>query len=276
MTCGDIEKYIPDYLEGSLEPELLQTFERHLQSCENCRKEIAELRNVWEKVANLPEEQPSPALRKRFYESLDAYTSGLESAGPRIRVLRIINDRLERILPRKPLMQIAAALLLFAAGLLAGSRSDIFSGSYSAELTEMRSEMSQLNKLLVFTLLDQSSPSKRLQAIDMISNMEYADEDIVEALVNIASDDPNVNVRVASVEALQETNDLKSISTQMFAALIKQTSPLVQLSIIEFLVSIREDRAINLFKEMLTRKDLDQTVRNRLELAIAQLNATQA
>ena len=41
MTCREFADFINDYLERTLPFEVRQTFERHLQRCENCRRYLA-------------------------------------------------------------------------------------------------------------------------------------------------------------------------------------------------------------------------------------------
>ena len=72
MNCEQIAELLPDYLQESLKPEQRDLVDGHLQSCEQCREEIA----LWQKLALLPEEQPGPALRTRFKAMLDAYQEG--------------------------------------------------------------------------------------------------------------------------------------------------------------------------------------------------------
>ena len=72
MKCEQIAEYLPDYLQASLRPEQSQTVEQHLASCADCSEVIA----LWQKLGELPEEQPSAESRQRFEAMLHAYQTG--------------------------------------------------------------------------------------------------------------------------------------------------------------------------------------------------------
>ena len=61
MTCREfIEEFLPEYLEGSLDPGLVRDLERHLEACKPC---VAFL-NTYRRVAGLargaePAEMPA-------------------------------------------------------------------------------------------------------------------------------------------------------------------------------------------------------------------------
>jgi anti-sigma-K factor RskA len=62
---------IPAYALGALEAEESTALERHLQTCESCRQELAAYRATSDRVlAMLPARQPSAALRKRLQARL--------------------------------------------------------------------------------------------------------------------------------------------------------------------------------------------------------------
>lgn len=266
MNCEQFDKLIPEYLYGEVQQPELTQFNEHLENCSSCKAELDSLRDVWVKVGTLPNDQPSESLQTGFNQMLDAYSEGALNK-PHTRSGTVLLS----FLPKRPIMQIAAALILFAAGALSGSR--IFTGPevYLTEIKQMRTEMHQMNRLVALTLIDQSSASKRLQGIRMISQMEDTDNAITDILLDLILNDPNVNVRMASASVLRDLSRFNMITTRLISALFNQTSPLVQISMVDLLVSIGDKKAASVFHEMLQKDDLDKSVRERLELAIAQL-----
>src|SRR5689334_13945723 len=62
---------IPAYALGALDVEEAAALERHLQTCESCRQELAAYRATSDRaLAMLPPQQPSAALRKRLQARL--------------------------------------------------------------------------------------------------------------------------------------------------------------------------------------------------------------
>lgn len=62
---------LPAYALGALDAEDIAALEAHLQTCESCRTELAEYRQISDNLLTaLPPRQPSAALRKRLQSHL--------------------------------------------------------------------------------------------------------------------------------------------------------------------------------------------------------------
>ncbi len=62
---------LPAYALGALDAEELAALEAHLQTCESCRAELGEYRQISDSLLTaLPPRQPSAALRKRLQSQL--------------------------------------------------------------------------------------------------------------------------------------------------------------------------------------------------------------
>ena len=77
MSCEQIGELLPDYLQSSLSRAQKDAVEAHLAECADCRDEVA----VWQKLAQLPVEQPSAESRLRFEAMLHAYQEGRSDRG---------------------------------------------------------------------------------------------------------------------------------------------------------------------------------------------------
>jgi anti-sigma factor RsiW len=82
MKCDQVKEHIADYLAGALSPSEAEELDEHFAQCAACKQETAALSETWEMLGLLEQEQPSAQLRPRFYQSLEAYREGLESAAP--------------------------------------------------------------------------------------------------------------------------------------------------------------------------------------------------
>src|SRR5262249_48294175 len=76
MTSEEIRILIPQYLAGQLTPGERAFLESQLDTNVELRQEMEELRSLWEELGSLPQEQPSAALRARFYQKLNDVKSG--------------------------------------------------------------------------------------------------------------------------------------------------------------------------------------------------------
>lgn len=76
MRCEDLLRALNDYVDGTLDPAICETFERHLEGCNPCRIVIDNIRNTitlykGDDVYELPVEvkrKLQVALRARWRE----------------------------------------------------------------------------------------------------------------------------------------------------------------------------------------------------------------
>ena len=62
--CPDFD-LLQDFLDGELAPGQAHAIESHLAGCENCAREVANFRLVFQRLGNLPLWEPSPGLVDR-------------------------------------------------------------------------------------------------------------------------------------------------------------------------------------------------------------------
>jgi len=70
MKCKDVIELAHDYLEDTLELNQSLQVEKHLDSCNKCKKEIAALQKSIELASSLPIEYPSMAVWNNFVPEL--------------------------------------------------------------------------------------------------------------------------------------------------------------------------------------------------------------
>jgi len=71
MDCRLVRDHLDAYVDAELEPTPVIEFERHLDSCSECRNELALARLVQRSVRELPVEAASQALKQRIGRALD-------------------------------------------------------------------------------------------------------------------------------------------------------------------------------------------------------------
>jgi hypothetical protein len=272
--CQETRSRFPDYLTGDLEPGALDVVKHHVSTCDSCQRELEELTSTWTRLEILPEEQPGPNLRGNFYTMLESYQEGLEARplSPLGKLLEKINikDAWQGLLPRRPLYQFAMVLALLAIGLSAG----LFLRSPQVEkqqFAHLRQENQQVRRQLALTLLGQSSPSERLKGVNCSAYLEAPDNKLLETLLDTLDNDPNTNVRLSAVDALYLFADQPMVREGLVRSLQKQSSPLVQIALIDLMVQIREKQAVNSLKQLLENNKLNPEVKQRAQLSIKKL-----
>ena len=70
MSCNEICDKLSLYIDNELSDEEMQQMEEHLQSCENCQKELDEYKDLISILKSLPEEEPPEGYCARLHKKL--------------------------------------------------------------------------------------------------------------------------------------------------------------------------------------------------------------
>ena len=76
MKCEDVQIKLSPYQDGELKLEEQEGIRTHLQSCQVCRGEYAQLQSAWEALGKLPEIRPSPLFYERLVKRMNATPKG--------------------------------------------------------------------------------------------------------------------------------------------------------------------------------------------------------
>lgn len=270
MTCSQLHELIPDYLAGNLAHGAHEEIVAHLATCASCQQEVASLSNMWTRLEHLPQEQPSPMLRPRFYAMLEVYEQGLlhDHSAPSLRAR--LNTWLERWLPKQPVWQLAFTAAFMLIGIFLGTR--FMRDTHSAsEIVQLRGEVQSMQQMVALSLLQQPSPSDRLAGVSWVNQMQAPDQQVLNVLLQTLNDDPNVNVRLAAAEALSVYGNENAVRQGIVASLPRQTSPLVQIRLIKLLTELREKRAQETLQQLMQNERLNQEVRKQAEIGLKEL-----
>lgn len=272
MNCERVEALLPDYLHGSLAHDAADKLEQHLEQCVLCKETVT----LWNRLADLPQEQPSPLLRARFDAMLKTYQAARaekRTPGPR---------RNWNLLPflmggnwTRAAAGFAAAALLLVAGFAAGRftvRPDANSpGNADTEMSSVREELRDMRQLVVLSMLQQQSASERLQAVAMGTQQAQINPEVMQALLRTLRFDSSVDVRLAALNALSRYSSQPGVRAGLVDALQANQSPLVQVALIDRLVSMRETSAVAHLQQVRQDPALNPAVRQRAEWALGEL-----
>lgn len=273
MSCDKIKEWFADYLVGDLDDKPLAEVQAHLAACPSCRQELESLSAIWTKLGVIPQEQPSSHLRQRFYSMLEAYKEGMEKEKARARLGQVLSRLVERFMPRRPVYQLALSLLLLAIGLGGGYLLNSPARSAATnEISTLHQEVHDMRQTVALSLLKQASPSDRLMGVSWTSRLRTPDEKTIGALLETLNSDPSVSVRLAAVDALYLFYNHPQVRESLIASVAGQSSPLVQLSLINLLVELRERRAVDALQQLIQNQKLNPKVRKLAEMGLAQLS----
>jgi len=263
MNCEECRIRIPELCAATLDDKARTIVEMHLVSCIQCRNENEQLSKIWRGLGKIPAYEPGPGLRARFYEKLEAYQQGYVESGlvPRGTFFEWWRAR--------PALQFGLSLATLAIGFLAG-----FSLQHRREdsqLGQLHNEVTNMRQMVALSLMQQQSASDRLKGVNWAYRVEQPDTQVLAALLYTVNHDPNVNVRLAAVDALHAFTNSTVVTRGLTQAIARQDSPMVQIALIDQLTDMRDRGAMPALEALLSDKSVNPEVRQRAEWALGRL-----
>jgi anti-sigma factor RsiW len=272
MTCDESNLMWAEHLNHTLTPEQETQLQAHLASCEACRAEVGRLEAFWQDLGALPAQEPGVTMRTRFYDALAAYRDGAASGAGHL------FPRGGGSGGRPAWWQIAAGVALLALGATAGygvRSEEAHSAQAAAEVEQLRGEVNNMRQLVALSLMQQQSASERLRGVSWANRVQPSDKEVLTALIETMNHDPNVNVRLAAVDALRRfssSRETRPVALEAaIQALPRQNAPIVQVAIIDLLVDLREKDAAPELRRVVSDRDANNGVREHAQWALERL-----
>jgi HEAT repeat protein len=212
---------------------------------DNGDSHVSEPIDVWQMLEEIPAEPPdSAAMRHQFDAAVRA-----ERLAMRWRYARW------------PLAGMAAAAVLVLG--IAIGRATIAAPPPDPALTELRAELHDMRQMVTLSLLQQQSATERLKGVSFTSQIDRPGSEIVAALLDTLMHDPNVNVRLASIDALRRFAGRADVQRATLDALTTQTSPMVQIALIDMMVELNDREAVAPLRRLSRDDMVNEAVRER-------------
>lgn len=270
MNCVHIKELLTDYLNQELSQAERIQFEAHLAVCPDCQVEL-ELNLAMLKFF---EEQPVPPADPQV---LLAFDKMLSNYGQRKKESIWLKIRRNITVLKWPLSSrtLAFGFSMICTGLILGFI--LFKGqrpenSKSEEITALSLKIEQMQQTMLLTLLDNELATQRLRGVSYTKSLTNVKDPVVTALLTTLNNDPNVNVRIATLEALVQLGDNAKVREGLVRSLTQQESPLVQIALADAMVRLHEKRSIKIYEKMIHKESLNQIVKTKLNQTIKDLS----
>lgn len=266
IKCEDCREQLADWHMGRLDAVEKAELEQHLETCADCRDALAATQSVLDSISGLQDPEPSAQMKVNFRAMLDDFkatqekpvvTDGFWSRFKRSWVLR----------PRVSLTYIFIILVICTGAVYWFSRND----RQEAEVKELHAQVHDLKQTMMLAMLNNPLASERIKAVNYTGEMKRVDKHVIIALLAALNNDPNVNVRLSTLEALVQLAGNPEVRVGLIQSITKQDSPVIQLAIADVMLKLQEKRSVGSFKELLKQKDLDNEVKHRLKETITKL-----
>jgi hypothetical protein len=295
MTCETTQERLTARLCGALTAAELAEVKDHLAGCATCAAEATSLEELWRGLGEPGEAVPTERMRARLDALLAAEIAAMgERAAAPLPFPAPTPAMRDPATGASSLVHASTGplhrrVLALAAMLLVGlGLGYLVFGRSGDDVATLRREVGDLHTMVALSLLGKGSVSERLQGVAYSRevaverdfgivrgladrNVESganvpADqrEQVVAALFARLLEDPNVNVRLAALEALRPLAARDDRRGEFVAAVARQQSPLVALSLIDLLLESGSPAARQDLEQLLSNPRLDPVVRGYL------------
>jgi HEAT repeat protein len=140
----------------------------------------------------------------------------------------------------------------------------------TADLDQLRAELRDTRQIVVLSLMQQQSASERLRGVSWSNRIEKPDTEILSALLDTLMHDPNVNVRLAAVDALKKFGESQIVRRGTLQALMEQDSAVVQVALIDFMVELQDKDSVETLRTFARDMTVNEGVRQRAAWSLGQ------
>jgi hypothetical protein len=270
MKCEKYEEKLIGWLNNDISPADRDELEKHLESCVDCREELAAMQPVWDMMGTIETPEPSAHMKVKFQAMLDTYKQSVQDQKSSWISVREQFSRLWNWQPRWTMAySFVIGLIGFGCGYLLfhsskGSKQD-------QQLEALTSQVHELKQTMMLALLENPSASERIRGVSYTSEIKHADKEVINALLATLNNDPNVNVRLSTLDALAHLANHPEVREGLIQSIAQQDSPLLQSAIADVMLKLQEKRSVKSFRELLKQKDLNPGVRDKIKQTITQL-----
>lgn len=250
---------IIDYAEGNLTGELHSFVAKNIDTKEEWAKEHEQVKAVLEAMDQDVELIPNDSMKSEFEAMLREEMEMATANDPKTVIWG----------GQKRWMQVAAAVTILVVGVLVGKV--VTDNTRNNELQALRKEM-QATKELVIASLQNQSASSRLSAVNVSYTMNSLDDEMINVLIKTMNADPNTNVRLAALEALSRFADKQSVRAALIKSLSIQDKPIVQIALINLMVQLKEEKAIEPLKQIMEDENTLDVVKEEANFGVFKLS----
>ncbi|MGB0523858.1 MAG: HEAT repeat domain-containing protein [Flammeovirgaceae bacterium] len=264
MNKEEFESKLLDYMQGNLNPEEKQGMEAYMAQQGQDLSEFHELNTVWLKMEDLATPAPSTNMRDKFYQNLASFKQ--DEAQKKKTSLQLLLTFLTQLFQQAWAKQLAFGLLFALVGWVIGYQ--MRGNETLSNLESMATEMQHMKQVMMLSLMEQESASKRIKAVNMVHNMDNVDERVIKLLLKSLNEDPNINVRLVAAEALQNFTSRPLVRQNLIQSITTQESPLVQIALVDVLLSLQDNATSDALKALLENEKINLEVRKKAAQAL--------
>jgi hypothetical protein len=260
MKCEEYRERLADWHMGRLDAAATAKMGQHLNTCADCREALAATAFVLDSIGNLQDPEPSVQMKANFRAMLDDFKAAEKK--------KVSIGSIWSWLSRPGLSLAYGLIILLCAG---GAYLLGRSNKQGQEVQELHARVLERKQTMMLTMLDNPLASERMKAVNYTGDLKEVDKRVIGALLATLNNDPNVNVRLSTLEALAALGNHPEVRAGLIKSITTQDSPIIQLAIADVMVKLQEKRSLGPFKELLKQKGLDDEVKRKVKETMTKL-----
>jgi hypothetical protein len=269
MKCENDKEQITLWINNEMTEAEKNAFEIHLAECAECRQELKAEQRIWNLMNEVTAPQPSADMPVRFQAMLEEYKGAQQQ---KVNPVSGFIEKLRQLWTLQPGMQLAYTIVLIVVSLGIGFMINRpATASNNDEMIALKGDIKEMKKMMMLSLLENPSASERIRGVSYTSEIKSGNKEVIEALLSTLNTDPNVNVRLVTLEALTQYSDDAAVRTGLVQSIVQQDSPIMQAALADVMLKLKDKRSVKSFQKLLQQKDLDHSIRNKIEQTITGL-----
>ncbi|MBE2213713.1 MAG: HEAT repeat domain-containing protein [Opitutaceae bacterium] len=279
MNCDETILLLADYESGRLSAADMRRVREHLDRCPACAQELQLQRQLDLAIKRERRPEPGAHVHTAFHAWLEAEARAMPAprhvaaAPERTNIIRVSFWNHPATISG---FVAVAACAVFALGLVVGSRTGSSSGAQfanqqnAAEIAALREQVASMSQAVTWQTLQQPNAGDRIQAVRVMASADLNPVD-VNQLLGLVAFDSNSQVRESAVQALYRYADRPTVRTAVARALVRESAPVVQLAMIDFLANTRDPEATAALETLVHNQNQNPLVREAATYALTRM-----
>lgn len=269
LAFEDIIQRRIDFLNGISSEDIDPSMKIVVDNNDSLHSELQFIDSLWKDHAVSEDQQPSADLNARFYRMLtqaqtDQTGSIISSQSSSEKLDGVFGfwRWLSGFFKFQSASQISLLLLLFLGGWFSNHW---LAHSKNESTARLERQVASLNTLVAMTMLNNQSATERLAGVSYSKDSQLNNHGLMTIMLNMLNNDDSNAVRLAVVDALTEQSDLLISQSELLASLHLQDSPIVQIALMQLLLSGNSRLSKEQIENLIKDRKLDKGVIEHLK-----------